>query len=88
VIEIHPHAYKHGLSACDIEAAFESGRLGGAMLVQDDDPLRWLIVGVDTTGRWIQVVAIQRPVGGYLIIHAMKATKATIDQLRQAREGR
>lgn len=86
VLSIHPHALKHGVDADDIRAAFASGFDG--VMPEDDDPPRWLMIGFDTAGRMIELVVIAQSGGGYLAIHAMRARKGSIRQIRKAREGR
>ncbi|MDR1189527.1 MAG: hypothetical protein LBK95_19095 [Bifidobacteriaceae bacterium] len=86
MLSVHPHALKHGLAPEDIGAAFSSGQ-DAAMLV-DEDPPRWLMVGFDTAGRTVELVVIEQASGGYLVIHAMKARKTSIRQLRRAEEER
>jgi hypothetical protein len=53
---------------------------------QDDGPPRWLMIGFDTVGRMVELVVIEQVGGSYLAIHAMKARKTTMRQLRRAKE--
>lgn len=78
LVSLHPSAFRHGLTAQDIEHAWTTGehrqvRLG------DDHPERVLRVGTDSAGRPIEVVALIFDQQRTLLIHAMKARKVALD---------
>jgi len=78
LVSLHPAAFKHGLSAMDIEHAWVTGEVRQARL-DDDQPQRILRVGTDQTGRPIELVALVFDQRRALIIHAMPARKASLD---------
>lgn len=88
-IEIHPHALIHGLSEEQICAAWETTGIGIGVVRKRDieaDPPRAALVGFDSSGRPIELVAV---VGreSILIIHARYLTKGFLREVRNA-EGR
>ena len=46
-----------------------------------DDPRRWLLIGMDPTGRLLELVMLVYDDGYELIIHAMKARPQYLDEL-------
>lgn len=84
MLEVHPHARKHGLSDEDIRASYASGFDGATP--QDTEPTRWLMLGFDTAGRLIELVVVELVGGHHLAIHAMPARKSTIRLIREARQ--
>lgn len=50
-------------------------------LDDEDDPRRWLLLGVDPAGRVLELVVLTFDSGDELVIHAMKARKQYLDQL-------
>ncbi|KLO63759.1 toxin [Dermacoccus sp. 147Ba] len=79
-VTLHPSAFKHGLSAEDVTQAWMTGFARQARL-EDDQPERYLRIGVDTKGRPVEVVALVFDQKRTLIIHAMPVRKATLDLL-------
>ncbi|HQH08994.1 MAG TPA: toxin [Phycicoccus sp.] len=77
-VDLHPSAFKHGLSAADIRQAWKAGEHRQVWL-EDDQPARLLRVGTDMAGRPIELVALVFDQERILIIHAMKARKKSID---------
>ncbi|WP_349829555.1 toxin [Brevibacterium litoralis] len=50
-------------------------------LDDEDDPLRWLMLGVDRSGRVLELVALVFDDGHILLIHAMKARPQYLEHL-------
>ncbi|MFZ1362185.1 MAG: hypothetical protein WAS05_04525 [Candidatus Nanopelagicales bacterium] len=68
---VAPSARKHGISDEDAIAAAQSVLRGGPL--DDDSPQRELRIGLDTTGRLLEIVVLIWDDGEIEIIHAMKA---------------
>ena len=51
------------------------------LLDDEDDPRRWLAVGIDQSGRVLELVLLVFDGGGELLIHAMKARPQFLDEL-------
>lgn len=85
-VEIHPHAYKHGLASEQILAAYQSGSNTAVIRNRDKkkDPPRWACVGFDNDGVPIELVFVEMTGDrGILIFHANKATQGFIREIRQ-----
>lgn len=78
LVSLHPSAFKHGLTAQDIEHAWSTGE-GRQVRLQDDHPDRILRVGTDEAGRPIELVALVFDQERALIIHAMKARRVSLE---------
>jgi hypothetical protein len=50
-------------------------------LDDEDDPRRWLMLGVDPAGRVLELVSLVFDSGDELLIHAMKARPQYLDLL-------
>jgi hypothetical protein len=50
-------------------------------LDDEDDPRRWLLLGVDPAGRVLELVILAFDSGDELMIHAMKARQQYLDWL-------
>ncbi|MGF0117148.1 toxin [Promicromonospora sp. Marseille-Q5078] len=50
-------------------------------LDDEDDPRRWLVLGVDPAGRVLELVILAFDSGDELVIHAMKARQQYLDWL-------
>ncbi|WP_087116936.1 toxin [Corynebacterium urinipleomorphum] len=50
-------------------------------LDDEENPQRWLMIGVDPGGRLIELVLLQFDDGREIIIHAMKARRKYTDEL-------
>lgn len=82
--ELHQSARKHYRrdrldDAAVLHAA--SHVLNSRPLNHDDDPRRWLMVGVDPAGRLLELVTLAYDDGYELIIHAMKARSQYLDDI-------
>jgi hypothetical protein len=67
-VEIHPSARRHGVADEDILHAIEQS------LVVDDlgeDPDRWLVIGPDRAGNFLEVVVLITAENDEVIVHAM-----------------
>lgn len=61
------HAYGHALSSRPLD--------------DEDDPRRWLVLGVDESGRVLELVVLVFDDGYELLIHAMKARKQFMHEI-------
>ncbi len=50
-------------------------------LDDEDDPRRWLMVGTDPAGRFLEIVVLVFDDGYELIIHAMKIRSKYLDEI-------
>ncbi len=68
-METHPSARKHGVADGDIRHAVDH-----ALAIEDagEDPDRWLIIGPDRAGNWLEVVVLTTVDGAQVAIHAMR----------------
>lgn len=67
-MEIHDSAHRHGVADEDMLHAVEHS------LVVDDlgeNPDRWLVLGPDTAGNFLELVVLISGEGDEIIIHAM-----------------
>jgi hypothetical protein len=82
--KVHASARKHfgrdRLSDAAILYAYEHA-LNSRPLDDEDDPRRWLVVGIDQSGRVLELVVLVFDGGGELLIHAMKARAQFLDEL-------
>jgi len=62
-----PSALRHGISEEDIQHAV---RQAAAVEEIGDDPLRYLVLGPDRAGNFLELVVLDTP-GGPAVIHAM-----------------
>ena len=76
-VQIHPSAFKHGLTAETITHAWSTGS-HRQLRIEDDQPERYLRIGTDKAGRPIELVALVFDQQRALIIHAMPARKSTL----------
>jgi len=56
--------------------------LNSRPLDDENDPGRWLVVGIDQSGRVLEMVVLIFDSGGELLIHAMKARPQFLEELR------
>lgn len=61
------YAYEHALNSRPLD--------------DEDDPRRWLVVGIDQSGGVLELVVLVFDGGGELLIHAMKARPQFLDEL-------
>lgn len=61
------HAYGHVLNSRPLD--------------DEDDPRRWLVLGVDESGRVLELVVLVFDDGYELLIHAMKARKQFMHEI-------
>jgi hypothetical protein len=82
--KVHASARKHfGRDRLSDEAflyAYEHA-LNSRPLDDKDDPRRWLVVGINQSGRVLELVVLVFDGGGELFIHAMKARAQFPDEL-------
>jgi hypothetical protein len=81
-VEIHRSARKHGVSDTDITHAYENAAV---QLDYDPDehPPRFALVGPDTAGNYIELVALVADDDRIIVIHAMKARPHFLALLRE-----
>lgn len=82
--KVHASARKHfGRDCLSDEAilyAYEHA-LNSRPLDDEDDPRRWLVVGIDQSERVLELVVLVFDGGGELLIHVMKARARFLDEL-------
>lgn len=71
---VAPSARKHGISEGDAMAAASAVLAGGPL--DDENPQRELRLGLDSSGRLLEIVVLLWDDGEIEIIHAMKARAA------------
>lgn len=71
-ILIHPHAFKHGLTAEQILHAYRTPARGATRRWRDRDaePPRWALIGFDTEARLVELVFTTTIDDEVLIFHA------------------
>lgn len=74
-IDVHKHALRHGLLEADIKHAWVNAIRKQHRPSPEEDYA--VAVGFTSSGKFIQMVAVQKPVG-YLIIHAMEPPQASV----------
>jgi hypothetical protein len=77
VYERHPEVSKHDVLTAWKNCLRSKKRSGGAF----DE---YVAVGVDLTGRLLEMIVAHGSDGTWLVFHAMKATKKTFDELGMA----
>ncbi|MGV9189398.1 toxin [Arcanobacterium canis] len=77
-VDYYPTAFKHGCTQEDIRHALDT-RV--ARWVEADDPLKVLIIGLDTHSRPLEIAVIANDTP--LVIHAMPARKKYLSRLEQ-----
>jgi hypothetical protein len=67
-VDVLPSAFRHGTSGEDIQHA-----LRNAQVVEQvaEDPDRYLVLGPDRAGRFLELIVLDRP-SGPAVIHAME----------------
>ena len=82
--DIHRSARKHyvkdHLRDEDLRHAY-GHVLNSRPLDDEDDPRRWLVLGVDESGRVLELVVLVFDDGYELLIHAMKARKQFMHEI-------
>lgn len=79
-VRVHPRVtVKHPeVTVEDVEAAFVGALRSRA---RDTDPMQWVGVGMDTKGRLLEFIAVEEQPHGWLVFHAMAATKKVLHEL-------
>ncbi|MDQ1074786.1 hypothetical protein [Microbacterium sp. SORGH_AS_0969] len=62
----------------DVRTAFESSL---RVRARDTHPVHWVGVGTDAAGRLIEYIAVEDEPDGWLIFHAMPATKSVLKEV-------
>ncbi|KAA9108548.1 hypothetical protein F6B43_12425 [Microbacterium rhizomatis] len=70
VTDCHPE-----VMVSDVIEAFEGTLRARA---RDTHPVQWVGVGTDTSGRLLEYIAVEDEPDGWLIFHAMPATKKVL----------
>lgn len=81
---LHAAAFKHGLTAETITYAWRTGA-SRQVRIEDDQPERYMRIGIDEVGRPIELVALVFDQQRTLIIHAMLARKTTLKATERKR---
>lgn len=80
VVRVHARimAKRPEITAADVETAFL-----GALRSRPraSDPVQWVGVGMDTNGRLLEFIAIEVQPEGWLVYHAMPATKQVLNEV-------
>lgn len=73
-VRVHPRVTQRhpAVSASDVIEAFERTLRSRA---RDTHPVQWVGVGMDAGGRLLEYIAVEDEPDGWLIFHAMPATK-------------
>lgn len=81
-MQIHPNAFKHGLSRVQIECAFVSGEDTRFIRRRDANvhPPRWAMIGFDEAGRAIELVVAELG-DDVLVFHANYLTKGFLSEI-------
>ena len=82
--ELHESARKHyHRDKLDDDAVLYAAEhaLNSRPLDGEDDPRRWLVIGVDPSGRLLELVLLVFDGGRELVIHAMKARQQYLDSI-------
>lgn len=76
-VRVHPRVTvkRPEVTAEDAVQAFENTLRSRA---RDTHPIRWVGVGIDATGRLLEYVAVEDEPDGWLIYHAMPATRKVL----------
>ncbi|MDY5133843.1 hypothetical protein [Actinotignum urinale] len=84
-MKIHSHAFKHGLTPDQIIHAFTTSGSERFIRPRDKhlDPPRWALIGFDSAGRPIELVAVELATNDALIIHANYLTKGFLKETQQ-----
>jgi hypothetical protein len=66
-VEVLRSAFRHGVDAADIQHVLHT-----ALVVDQvgEDPARYLVLGADRAGRFLELIVLDRPQGP-AVIHAM-----------------
>lgn len=62
----------------DVVTAFEGMLRPRA---RDTDPIQWVSVGADASGRLLEYVAVENEPDGWLVFHAMPATAKALTEV-------
>jgi hypothetical protein len=71
-VKILRSALKHGCAPADIAHAVSSA---WQRIPVGEDPNKWLYVGVDASGRPLEIVTVEGDDGMEVVIHAMRLRK-------------
>ncbi|MCR1784045.1 hypothetical protein KVF89_16010 [Nocardioides carbamazepini] len=71
-MRIHRTALKHG---CPPDAIVHALSTSAQRVLIGEDPDRWLYLGVDGSGRLLEIITLQGDDGDEVVIHAMKLRK-------------
>lgn len=76
-VRVHPRATdRHPeVTVSDVVEAFEGTLRSRA---RDTPPVQWVGVGPDASGRLLEYIAVEDEPDGWLVLHAMPATKKVL----------
>lgn len=79
-VHVHPRVTtRHpDIHEADVILAFENTVRSRA---RDTNPVQWVGVGTDSRGRLLEYVAVEDEPDGWLIFHAMRATRSVMNEL-------
>lgn len=80
-IQVHPRvaAKRPDLVEDMVATAFENALASAARL--HTNPLQWVGVGMDPSGRLLEWIAVENEPDGWLIFHAAPATEKTLKEV-------
>ncbi len=76
-VRVHPRVSERHpeVTTSDVTAAFEGTLRSRA---RDTHPVQWVGVGTDPSGRLLEYLAVEDEPDGWLVFHAMLATKKVL----------
>lgn len=84
---IHSNALKHGIEPEQIDWAVQMAAVEVRVRERDinAEPPRWAVIGIDSAGRVLELVAVALPGDVAMIIHANYLTPGFEKEMREAR---
>lgn len=79
-VRVHPRVHERHpeIAPSDMIAAFEGTLRSRA---RDTHPLQWVGAGIDARGRLLEYLAVEDEPDGWLVFHAMLATKKVLIEI-------
>lgn len=79
-VRMHPRvsAKRPEITEQDVQTAFEEALRSRG---RDTDPVQWVGVGMDRKGRLLEFIAVEDEPDGWLVFHAMVATRKVLKEV-------
>lgn len=79
-VRVHPRvsAKRPEITEQDVQIAFEEALRSRS---RDTDPVQWVGVGMDRKGRLLEFIAVEDEPDGWLVFHAMVATRKVLKEV-------